>query len=183
MNAFKGIAITLLLVPALARAEALDGYISPLFSYSGHLSSTESGSRIGTRIEFGRLSRNIALDLRVAQGLDYTDLGATLRFFKHWAFTQSFGLSMGSGFGALYSDKHPTKLNTAGNPAKFVDYIVNPFARFLYDSDNGWGASAELGLDIIPRRSFTTELQDGSNRADSTLRNRIVFALGFVIDV
>ena len=61
-------------------ADPIDGYLTTSFNYTNQFATGESGGRYGGRLEFGRISRWVAMDFRYSTGLKYSDYGAMLKF-------------------------------------------------------------------------------------------------------
>jgi hypothetical protein len=122
--------------------EFLDGFIGVGGGATQHLTESnfteeDRGLRQYAHLEFTRLRRWIALDVRAGFGQDYNDYGLLFKVYKHWRFSpkNSTGLSLGAGVGAMYSPKKtstPSEGTTITRYA-FVDLIGAPFARYMWD--------------------------------------------------
>jgi hypothetical protein len=162
-----------------ARADGMTGFVAPVAGFVLQTASVESGSRSMLRLDFARLTQNVSLDLRVGAGLSIVDFGGVLKFYQHWYFNSpsqsATGISVGLGAGAMVRTVSAA-LRDAGTRG-YTDLLFHPFARFLYDTGSGWGFFVDLGMDIVPKRMYSSELQ-GASRTDTTLRNRFFVALG-----
>jgi len=170
--------------------DPMDAYVAASFQYMHHSTEIEKGNRTGGKLQFTRLSRWVEMDLRLANGAHYTDYGAMLRFFKHWRFKseRSTGISLGMGAGFL-SSPGVTNGNFAAGTAEidgkkrpFMDYALNPFSRFVFDTGKGWGLTGELGLDYILSRNYSTAPQD-LPRKNSSARYRYTLSVGVALAV
>ncbi len=165
---------------ALAKADPMDAYIMPAFSYTKHLSSSESVSRMGGRIEFGRFAKNIALDLRLGQGGGYSDYGTSFKAFGHWDLGDSdrFGLDLGAGAVVLFSGGY----DDAVIQQSFYEMGLAPFVRFTYNTGYGFGVTADLGTELmLTRRYKATDAAEASSV--NRLRPRVYFALGIPVEL
>lgn len=163
----------------LAKAEPMDAYLMPAFSYTQHLSSLESGGRMGGRMEFGRFGKNIALDVRFGTGTGYTDYGVAFKAFGHWDFgaSQNMSVDLGGSAIVLYSKGY----EEASIKQAFNDLGISPFVRFTYDTGLGFGIMADAGVELMMlRRTRTTTLATGSS--SGKMRMRMYFALGVPIE-
>ena len=140
------------------RAQAIDGFVSPAFSFVTQLNSptsavspetnasatTDEGkARTRLDLQFGRIQRNVEFDLGLGNGGGYSDVGAILRVFNHFHLSEksSTGISIGLGGGACYSTQGIWATLSTGSDSqrKFYELIVSPFARFIWDPM--WGIS------------------------------------------
>jgi len=157
----------------------MTGYVAPVAGFVHHFSAVEAGNRYMFRLDFARISQNISLDLRVGAGQDMVDFGGVLKFFHHWYFqaptTSATGLSAGLGAGAMV--RSITATQQAGGARGHRDILLTPFLRFLYDSTYGFGFFVDVGMEMVPKRTYTTAVP-GALDTDSTFRNRFFFALG-----
>lgn len=162
----------------------LDGFVGVGGSIVSHLSEGEQGTRQNVRVEFARIRKWIAIDLRVGFGQDYTDFGGNFRVFKHIRFTDrdsATGLSLGMGLGGMYSQGQSPKPGDDRQP--FADIIVSPFARFIWDWGNGVGMGFDLEYQAVP---YTTYMEDtATDNFDDIrdLRHRIMFGVSFLFEV
>ncbi len=142
--------------------EILNGVVAPAVSFLQPAEAYETDSRIYGRIEFMRIPKNIGLDFRVGSGGGYTDLGLSIKFFKHWQFSTgaATGVSAGLGIGGLYSkgsDAISSELDF--NPGEngendFIELFGAPFIRYIWDWGNQFGMGVELEYQILPFRRF-----------------------------
>lgn len=178
MNQFAKFAVVCgLMVTALsARAESMDGYVALSGGMIRHMSTNDKVNnkdlRYGGRIDFVRLQKNIALDLRYGTGLDYVDYGAAFKLFHHFGFasTNATGLSMGVGFGGNYSS------GFEGQDVAFSEMFVPAFARILLDFGMGLGFVIEGEYNAVLSRQAVS----GPDFPSGTL-NRYYIGAGLAI--
>ena len=160
-----------------AKAENLDGYVGFLGGANIHLTNIDkvdgANARLGGKLDFVRLSRNIALDLRYGSGMDYTDFGAALKALAHFPFSQSSstGLVLGLGLSGTSSSGLSN-----GSGESFYDAGAVVMSQFIFDLGIGAGMVFEAELNPV-------FLRNGSSfPKDSSLRNRFSVSAGFVIN-
>lgn len=187
---FSGKAVALaaaafLFAPHATRADGLTGFVAPVVGYSQQLSDIESGGRCMLRFDFTRLAQWVSLDARLGFGNGVTDYGGVIKFFHHWYLgdraSSATGFSLGAGLGAM-AGKGDSPIVLAGGigsvaSRSFVDLIVHPFGRFLYDTGDGYGFFVDLGFDMVPLRVY----KSGSPSREGSFRNRVFIAVGFPI--
>ena len=171
----------LFIFSSAARADFIDGYIGPGFYLDKQFSAIEVGSRTKWRLEFGRLSKGVELDVFTGSGLDYNDTGAVLKVFNHWKMisdNNSTGISMGIGFGPSFS----AGLTTVSPAEGFWDVIINPFVRGVFDSGYGPALAIELGLSYVPKRISTSgePIAENTGRMRLTLGATLLFSTRFL---
>jgi len=138
LSSLSFVIATSLSLPVLA--QAMDGFVSPAFTYDGGSGFT-SKSRYG--LQFGRLNKNVELDLTIGQNQDY---GAILRIYNHFSLlneSSATGISVGLGAGAYA---------TTGDAA-LTDAVIQPFIRGLFDFGMGMGLAVDGGMSFIARRT------------------------------
>ncbi len=187
----RGSLLGIFFLSAAGRADEMNSYVALSGNVIQSLSSIEKGTRGGGKIEFARLPRWVAMDLRFASGNHYTDLGAILKFYKHWKFSEedsATGISLGMGAGILsstgvdngsYADGNAT---VDGGKRSFMDIVAHPFTRYVWDTGRGFGIVADLGVDIVPRRSYQKK-DDVIGNKDDHMRYRVQASVGFALEV
>jgi hypothetical protein len=155
---------------APAQAGEMDGYVMPSFVVTSNMAAVERGIRMGGRLDFGRLAKNIALDLRYNSGLGYKDYGGAFKIFQHWEFSQELAASL--GIGALFMASNG--IATANPRRAFHEFGLSPFGRVMFETPWHFGLMTEFGVDLVPTRTFTTEPRG----TESTLRPRFFVTLG-----
>lgn len=162
--------------------EFLDGFVSVGGGFIQHLKENEltqndKGVRQYAHLEFTRLRRWIALDVRAGFGHGYNDYGLIFKVYKHWRFNpkNSTGLSLGAGLGGMYSPKKNSPTDPR-NP--YIDLVGSPFARYMWDWGNGVGIEASLEYQLIPLRKYT----DTPSTSNSDLRTRLGFGLSLLFE-
>lgn len=172
-------------------ADDLGAYAAVSGQFIQSLSTIESGTRAGGKLEFARLDRWVAMDLRVATGNHIMDYGFVLKLFRHWRFSENLattGISAGVGPVLLYSqgvDNGSFAEGTAtaeGKKRAFMDLGLHPFVRFIYDTERGFGVVADLGVDMIFARRFSTNA-DGLGSNDKRSRYRVAGSIGVAFPV
>jgi hypothetical protein len=162
--------------------EFLDGFIGIGGGMTKNLTQNELTQddikyRQYAHLEFNRLRRWIALDLRAGFGNSYNDYGLIFKVYKHWRFSSknSTGLSLGAGVGGMFSPKK----NSPTDPRDpYVDLIGVPFARYIWDWGNGVGIEASLEYQLIPLRKY----MDTPSTSNSDLRTRFGFGLSLLFE-
>jgi hypothetical protein len=199
-NGLSRFACIALLISASAGsyAQALDGFVSPSFTYAMLLNTPsnavtadtnpsattdEKKSRMRFDLQFGRLQRNVEFDVGLGSGGGYSDVGAVLRIFNHFYFSEksATGISLGLGGGARYSSVGIFAPVTSSADAQrtFYELTVSPFVRFIWDPMWGsFGLALETGIEAVPRRNFTDDLTPGS---DSQARIRYYAGITLLI--
>ena len=179
MNRFKLAFVGLLVLGSVsAHAEALDGYVGLSGGLVKHMSTTDQidgeDSRYSFRIDFVRLQRNVALDLRFGNGMSYQDWGGALKVFHHFAFSNATatGLSVGGGLGAMYS-----RAGLESTQNTFYEIFAPVFARVIFDMGLGFG----LFLDAEYNAMFQRRFPGGEQADNSDIQNRYFFGAGIAI--
>jgi hypothetical protein len=163
----------------VASADPIDGYINTSFDMNMRSKTNDSGTRVGGKIEFGRINRNFALDFRFAKGLDYSDFGFAPKLFGTWYFHEYFAFQGGAELGLSYSSGI---VKTGVVKQSFSETFAGPFARLLFDSQRGVGVVLNVGYDyVFSRRYNSTAGADG--RSDTTPASLINFGLGIIVDM
>ncbi len=161
-----------------ARADfvPVDGYIGAGYNFLSHLSDSESGSRSRLSLEFGRISKSVALDLLYGTGLGYTDAGVSLRFFRPFAIPNEdslFRIHLGANVTGTYASVglNSTLADGSQSVRKFGDLGVGfPDIRFIFDFGMGLALSLNLGTEFVITRSYVSGLPG----KDSTTRTRFM---------
>lgn len=157
------------------RAEGLDGYIGISGGMNKHLTASDTkGSRYDVRIDFARLQKSIALDLRLGNGMKYSDIGGAFKIFEHFAFSDSTstGVSLGTGLGATYS-----RAGVTGVDKSFYDVFVPAFARVMFDFGFGGG----LFVDFEYQAMFMRRYPSGDVSDSRDLAHRFYIGAGIAI--
>ncbi len=160
------------------RAEGLDGYLATFMSYNHPLFSIEHGTvpaqgRINLIFEAGRLSQHIALDFRLGYRSDYTSYGSSFRLFQVFNEHSSMLMMAGVGLGMRYSPGFPATASAA--KVSFVDALVNPFVRIIFDTRSGIGPAIDLGMEFGERSSSSSNSIKG-------VKSHVVLAVGGLFD-
>ncbi|HVJ65312.1 MAG TPA: hypothetical protein VM901_08660 [Bdellovibrionota bacterium] len=180
MNKFTKLALVGLIsgFSSQLRAEALDGYIALTGGLIKHMSASDQSagkaSRYMGRLDFVRVQKNVALDLRFGSGMDYQDMGGAFKVFHHFAFSGSTatGISLGGGLGGMYS-----RAGVEGTNATFYELFSPVFARVIFDMGLGFG----LLLDAEYNAMFQRRYPDGEVSDNSKVANRFFFGAGIAI--
>ncbi len=121
------------------------------------------------------MSENISLDVRFGSRSYYSDYGIFLRLFDCVGYEAMVKLCYGAGAGATYS----TGLVTDASNRTFTDMQIEPFVRFIFDSQHDVGIIAEGGVKTILNRSYSTATP---YRSDSRVKFRPYVAVGLLFD-
>lgn len=164
-------------LPALSRAEFMpvDGYIGAGFNLLSQSAEIEKGTRSRVTIEFGRVSKNVALDLLVGRGLGYSDVGVSLKFFRPFAIPNDdsfFRAQIGAGIVGTYSSTGI--MATLGDGSQSVRTfgdlgIALPDFRIVFDTGIGMALALNAGMEWNLKRTW----QDSNPAADGKLRSRL----------
>lgn len=158
-----------------AHAEALDGYVGFGGGMIRHLGAADKvagkDTRYGGRIDFVRLQKSVALDLRGASGLTYQDFGAAFKIFHHFQFSPSnaTGISLGGGLGGMYS-----RSGFEGADESFYEIFTPVFARVLLDFGFGMGIYLDAEYAPMLQRRFTA----GATSDNRDIANRYYLGAG-----
>ena len=165
--------------------EFLDGFVGIGGGTVQHLTESQfteddRGLRQYAHLEFSRLRRWIALDVRAGFGQDYNDYGLVFKIYKHWRFNpkNSTGLSLGAGVGGMYSPKKT--LSETESRYAFIDFVGAPFARYIWDWGNGMGIEASLEYQLLPLRKYVGDTSITEDNND--LRTRVAFGLSLLFE-
>jgi hypothetical protein len=114
----------------------------------------EQRTRFG--LDFYRVSSRGSLLALYGTGANYNDYTLMFRIagFKQF-FGEPFsrGFIYGLGIGTSYSSGVPATLTATTEKVSFLDVLVNPYVRYLFDI-NGWvGPYLELGYQLTPMRA------------------------------
>gem|GEM_PF-1213960 len=174
----------------------LDSAVSLGFLGSLLPSNEDYGSRIGAKIGFNRLGKNVSLDLRMSSAEDYLDFGGVFRVFHHWYSNQPYssGLSLGLGIGVMYSEEFkeiPSGLSSSvATPANFLDdsfffdVLTGPFIRYIWDFGNNWGLYLEAEYLINVARKINDDSLLGAADPDKAdYLHRFNFGLGLMVEI
>ena len=173
-----------LLVAQQVQSASFDTYVVPMASLNYPLYSKEYGYgsvpidsnlRTGFRLESGRISDNIAIDLRLGSGSRYTDYGAMFRYFVCTDTDLITAFCPGLGLGASFSTGFPTEVRER----KFFDVLMNPFVRILLDTRQEVGLVLEAGLVSNVQRSFSTDTPVAD---DNVVRTRAEVGVGIIMN-
>lgn len=165
------------------QSSSLDGFIAPsiIFNYpffEAEVSYSDpillAAPRIGFRIESGRISDNIAVDFRFAARSWYTDFGGQLKLFECLNQGSSALLCLGVGAGLSYSQDLPSE----SGGRSFVDPQVQPFLRFIFDTEQQVGFFVEGSVLASFQRSFFS----GDPKLDKEDKIRAELAVGLILD-
>ena len=157
------------------RAEALDGYLGLSGGLITHMTPSEQASgstRYGARLDFVRVQKSVALDLRFGSGMDYQDMGGAFKVFHHFAFsgTTATGLSLGGGIGSMYCSG-----GIGDSDAAFYDLFAPVFARVIFDMGLGFGLFVDAEYNAVLKRT----LVDGGSGGNAG--NRYFIGAGLAI--
>jgi hypothetical protein len=180
MTRFSKIAIMGLLLGSTSqlRAEALDGYIALSGGITKHLDQSDQmagkDSRMSVRLDFVRVQKSVALDLRFGTGMEYEDMGGAFKVFHHFAFSNSTstGISLGGGIGGMYS-----RAGYSGSGETFYEMFIPAFARVIFDMGLGFGLFVDAEYNAMVQRRFTT----GSQSDSSAVNNRYFLGAGIAV--
>lgn len=164
-------------------AEYLDGFVGLGGGFIYNQTEPEHGHRRAFRAEFSRIRKWIEVDARVAFGQKYSDYGGLFRIYKHWRFdgVSATGLSLGGGFGAMFSDgREPA----AGKSREaFIDVIGAPFLRFIWDFGYSMGMSFEGEWQIVPKTMFVNDNDADSISDVNKLRHRFFASISLLFEI
>jgi hypothetical protein len=161
-------------------AVPMTGYVGVLGAaqYQGISEGAEASG--GLRIEFARLVKFIALDLRYMSG-KYNYMGGSLKFFQHWETSGGNHWTLGMGPGALYAPDGNFYGNDSQVGQPYVEYFAEGFGSFLWDFSNGVGLLTQAGVNVPFHRKYQSTSADPNNAGYLTARPFIT--LGIAIDV
>jgi hypothetical protein len=136
----------------------MDGYVGLGFQLVNQLNEIESGTRSRLTAEFGRLNKNVSLDLNFGAGQGYRDYGLTFHFFNFFPIpdeTSFFRVTIGAAGIANYKS----------TDEKFWDIgIVLPETKLIFDIGVGVGLSLNMGYEMIFKRNYSTSADSSDFR-------------------
>jgi hypothetical protein len=168
-------------------ADYMKGFVGLGYAAATQFVGAETGLQHNFRLEFARLSKNVALEVRATTYENFQNYGAFLKGYKAWRFsdTTATGVHLGLGLGGLYGTKYlndglGNRYSYVAGPVreKAVEICVQAYTRFLWD----WGVGAGMFFDIIyensPFLKFYSEKDLGGEKIQ-----RALFGVGLAVDV
>ena len=152
-----------------AKAFDLDGYIMPSFGYQTVMVGDDTAGFVG-RMEFARISRGFAMDLRAGKNTKYLSYGSTFRLFENWELGERQALQTGVGLGAHMSD-----MNSAADK-NFWEPLATVFAKYVFQINEKLAIGLEPELEGTSKRANVK----GTPEADNSTRMRLNVSLGLL---
>jgi hypothetical protein len=172
--------VALFFIPKSSFSYPMTGYVGVLgaSTYQGMNEGSELTG--GARIEFNRLVKYTALDLRYASG-KHNYMGGSLRFFKHWETERGNHWTLGAGPGATYAPQGNFYGNETQVGKAYIEYFIEGFASYIWDFQNGVGLIVQWGVQAPFQRKYQNASASPNN--EGYLKFRPFLSLGMAFDV
>lgn len=162
-------------------AAPMTGYVGALgtATYQGFGEASEVTG--GARIEFARLVKFTALDLRYSSGRN-NYLGASLRFFQHWETLKGNHWTLGAGPGVTYAPQGSSFYGNETQVGKaYMEYFIETVTSYVWDFQNGLGVIFQGGVQAPFQRKYQGSGPDPA--FEGYLKFRPYFSVGMAFDV